>query len=441
MDVTVVGGGIAGLAAARALALDGATVRVLEASDRRGGRIGTDVVDGRPLERGPDAFLARSPHAAGLARAVGLGDQLVAPATGRAFVWTGGALRALPPGLVLGVPATFGPLRRSGILSPLEWARAAMEPLLPGAPAREDRSVGSLLSARYGRAVADRLVDPLLGGINAGDSHRLSLEAGAVQLWPVAATSRSIALGLRAQQRKAPPSDLPVFWTVAGGLASLVDAVADDLRGRGVAIELSSPVGSLGDVTGPVVLAAPASETAAMLHDVAPEAASVAQSIEYASVVLVTLVLPRDAFPAGFDGSGFLVPRVERRLLTACTVVTSKWSHLDTGADVVVRLSAGKRGDTRAMDLDDDELVRRLRIELALATGVRADPMWVRVVRHPDSFPQYDVGHVARVARLRGALPEGVAVAGAAYDGVGIPACIASGERAARDVVRCGSRR
>lgn len=440
MTVTVVGGGIAGLAAAHALAGAGEPVRLIEASERLGGKIATDVIDGRPFERGPDAFLARSPAAADLARAVGLGDELVAPATGQAFVLVNGTLRALPAGLVLGVPADFGPLRSSGIVSMRGWARAAIEPWLPGRPLTQDRSVGDHMALRYGKQVADRLVDPLLGGINAGDSYRLSLEAGALQLWPVARKSRSFARGLRDQRAAAPPpSDLPVFWTVRTGLASFVEAVAADLRRRGVEIVTVAEVTDIGPfVDGGVILAVPAFAAAPLLSGAA---ASIAAGIDYASVALVTLTLPRDAFANGFDGSGFLVPRVEGRLLTACTVMTSKWKHLDTGNDVVVRLSAGKRGDTRAMELDDDTLVARLRTDFADATGVTAEPTRVRVVRYPNSFPQYDVGHVGRVAALRAALPDGVAVAGAAYDGVGIPACIASGQKAAEMMLRRGSSR
>ena len=230
----------------------------------------------------------------------------------------------------------------------------------------------------------------------------------------------------------APPTDAPVFWTLRRGLSSLVDAVAADLDRLAVKVETERAVQSLDELDGDrVVLATPAFETARLLRPSAPIAAEMATMVDYSSVALVTLTLPGDAFGTTFAGSGFLVPRREGRLLTACTVLTSKWGHLDTKDDVVVRLSAGKRGDERAMTLDDDELVRRLRVELALATGVRSEPTSVRVVRWPKSFPQYDVGHVDRVTRLRSRLPRNVVVAGAAFDGVGIPACIASGNRAA----------
>lgn len=478
--VVVVGGGIAGLAAAwhlrQSSGSEGAAaaeVTVLEGDRRLGGKVLTTEFEGRPVEEGPDAFLARMPAAAELCREVGLGDDLTAPETGSAYIWTRGALHPIPTGTVLGVPAGLGAIRSAGMLSAAGKARAAIEPLLPRRPRQGDVAVGRLVAARFGRDVHERLVDPLIGGINAGRTDALSAEVSAAALAEVARTSRSLMLGLRTQRRAATATATaaaaaaagerasgattapPVFYGVRGGLGRLVDALSDRLRHAGAAVRVGEPVTSIdrapagrgwqvGTGTGAVieadavVVAAPAFVAAALLSDVSPRAGRMLGGIEYASVDLATVAFPRRAVAVP-KGSGFLVPRADGRLMTACTIVSQKWAAIDRPGDVVLRLSAGRFGDERSLGLDDTELVDQLTAELGEAVPVSGPPAASRVSRWVHAFPQFAPGHLDLVAAIEddlAATAPGVAVAGAAYRGVGIPACVTSGRAAAQRVLQ-----
>jgi len=441
--VTVVGGGIAGLAAAWEACRAGASVAVLEAGDRLGGRVATTQLAGRPVDLGADAFLTRAPHTAALdlCRELGLETELVAPAAEGAAVWTGGRLRPLPAGMVLGAPAGLSGLARvarSGILSPAGVARAAADLVLPRSGTTGDRSVGDLVARRLGRQVADRLVDPLLGGIHAGPSSRLSAEAVAPQLFSAASSHRSLVLALGAQRRAAQRSGAggPVFRSVAGGMGRLVGALVDALRAVGARLETGVAVEDVADLaTGPVVLATSASVAASLLGARAADAAAGLRAIEVASVALVALAYPAAAFPRPLAGTGFLVPAGEGRLLTACSYGSAKWPQWAGAGHVVLRASAGRAGDERALALGDAALVDRLHGELTAALGLTAAPADSVVARWPGAFPQYTVGHLARVDAIEASLARdlpGVALAGSSYRGVGIPACIASGRAAAR---------
>lgn len=457
--VVVIGGGIAGLAAAFHLQQAGRAVEVtiVEGDKRLGGKILTTPFAGRLVEEGPDAFLARVPAAAELCRQVGLGDELVSPATGKAYIWTRGALHPIPEGTVLGVPAGLRAIRAAGMLSPAAKARAALEPLLPGRRRAGDVAVGALVAARFGRQVRERLVDPLVGGINAGRTEVLSAEVSAAQLASAARSSRSLMLGLRAQRRAAaatPSSPAPVFYGLSGGLGQLVAALGTRLTEAGASVRVADAAtgvqrvdagrwsvttasGLSLDADG-VVVAVPAFVATALLSEASPRAARLLAGIEHASVDLVTVAYPRGAIdvPAG---SGFLVPRVDGRLLTACTVVSQKWPALDRPDDVILRLSAGRYGDERALELDDDELMARLTDDLADAVPMRGEPSSWRVSRWVRAFPQFAPGHLAVVAHVEddlAAAAPAVALAGAAYRGVGLPACIDSGRAAAERVLR-----
>ena len=437
--VAVVGGGITGLAAAWELVRSGARVTLLEASDRLGGRILTADVGGRPVDLGPDAFLSRVPEAMELCHQLGLGGELVSPAAEQALLWVGGRLRPLPAGLVLGAPTSLASVARSGTLSPAGMARAALDLVLPSAgDGSSDRSVGELVTARFGRQVHRRLVDPLIGGIHAGPSELLSVRATAPQLAAAAAMKRSLLLGLRAQRRAAAPASGPAFHTLRHGLGRLVRRLEEELRRAGVTVELHAPVESLAAVGADgTVVAVPAGPAARLLGG-SPQAAAELAAIDHASVALAVLVYPAGAFRRPLQGSGFLVPRHEGRLLTACSFASAKWPHWTAPGQVVLRASAGRWGDERAMALTDAELVARLHAELVEALGLREPPAHHRVARWVDAFPQYRVGHLDRVERIEAALARdlpGVAVAGPALRGVGIPACIAQGRRAARLVL------
>ena len=457
VDVAIVGGGITGLATAWFLRRNapGLSVTLVESGDRLGGKIRTSEWLGVPVEAGPDTFLARVPPAVELCRQVGLGDDLVPPATGRAFVWTRGRLRELPEGHVLGVPGRLGPLVRSGIVSPRGLARAGLDLVFPRRPTGPDPSVAEVVGGRFGREVVDRLVDPLLGGIHAGSTDRLSLASVAPAVAEAAARSRSLLLGLRSGSRRPPGTAAggdgdrePLFLSVRGGLGRLVDRLRERLDGVEVRTgtearelrrtepqrwRLSCSGDSAVDASS-VVLTVPAFAAAGLLRAACPEAATQLDSIRYASVATVTFAYRTEDVRQLPDGSGFLVPAVDGRLMTACTFLTSKWPELARSGRVLVRASAGRATDERALRLDDQALAEQLHRELTEALALVGEPEDVAVVRWPRAFPQYEVGHRARVTRIEKALDEaapGVAVAGAAYHGLGIAACVQQAEQVA----------
>ena len=444
MRIGIVGGGIAGLAAAHEVLLQGGTPIVFEADDRVGGKLRTERFAGTDIDTGPDSFLARRPEAVELCRELGLDGALEPPAATSAFVFARGALRRLPTGLVLGVPTDPLALARSGILSAWGAARAAAEPYVPGSPLGPDEALGAVIRRRYGAEVASRLVDPLLGGINAGDVDTLSIDTVAPQIAAAARRDRSLTRALKATP--APPTSTdPVFFTIPGGLAQLVDALVASIVERGGEIRTGDGVTAISstqitsrsgthDVQG-IVLAAPAYVTAPLIEPLVPDAAGALGAIPYASVAM-TLLAYDDA--RELDASGFLVPKTEGLLMTAASWASSKWAHLAKPGRILLRVSAGRHGDERAMALDDDDLVERVRADLATTMDVRCEPTEARVIRWSRSFPQYPPGHgdriAAAVAAVAGA-PGRLALAGAALNGVGIPACIGSGRGAARSVM------
>lgn len=447
--MVVVGGGIAGLAAAHHLADEPElAVTVCEAGPRLGGKVRTEEFAGVALDLGPDAFLARRPEAVELCGQLGLAEELVAPATTTAYVWARGRLRRLPEGLVLGVPTRLGPLARARVLSPWGVARVALEPLVPGRRQAGDEALGAVVRRRLGHEVHRILVDPLVGGINAGDTDRLSIESTAPAL-AAARGQRSLVRGARPPRTREATSPGPVFLTLPGGLGRLVKVLGTRLAAAGVEVFTETPVDALeqGDDGGyrlavaggvleadAVIVAAPAPVAARLLAPHAPDPAGALAAVDYASVALVALAYPPAAVSRPLDGSGFLVARGEGRLMTACSWASSKWAHLDPGRQVVLRVSAGRAGDARAGALDDDALVARLRLELHQALGITVVPSEVRVTRWRRAFPQYAPGHLARMAAAQAELARclpGVALAGAALSGVGLPACIGSGRRAA----------
>lgn len=444
----VVGGGIAGLAGAWELTKAGHDVVVLEASDRVGGVIRTTPFAGMPVDEGADAFLARVPAGKELAEEVGLGDDLVSPATGQASLWIGGRLKPIPGGHVLGVPIDLRAVAKAGVLSPLGLARAAAEPFVPGRALRDDEdvAVGALVARRFGREVQQRLVDPLLGGINAGRSDQLSIDVGAAPLAAAARKDKSLTRALRALRAANPPDpDAPVFYAPSGGMQRLVDALARALTDAGAELRTGTPVTDLASLEADhVLIATPAYVAAALVDPVSARAASILRDVDYASVVLVTLAYARTGMASPLTGSGFLVPRTEGRFLTAASVFSNKWPALNDDPDVViVRASAGRYGDDAPLALDDATIVERAHEELTEALGLRGAPRETRVSRWPRSFPQFRPGHLRRMAGVHAALAEDaphVAVAGAAVNGVGIPTVIGSAKAAAARLVASGAR-
>ncbi|QOV34886.1 protoporphyrinogen oxidase [Streptomyces ferrugineus] len=442
--VVVIGGGIAGLAAAHRVLAGGRRVTVLEASDRVGGKLLPGEIAGVRVDLGAESMLARRPEAVALAREVGLDERLQPPATATASIWTRGALRPMPKGHVMGVPGTASAL--AGVLSDEGLARIERDADLPRTEVGDDVAVGEYVAARLGREVVDRLVEPLLGGVYAGDAYRISMRSAVPQLYQAARTHDSLTEAVREIQAKAAANQQtgPVFMGIEGGVGQLPLAVTESVRARGGEIVTGAPVTELrreasggwrvaaGDRVlhaDAVVVAVPAPAAAGLLRAEAPEAAAELDGVEYASMALITLAYRRagTGLPAG---SGFLVPPVDGRTIKASTFASQKWGWIaDENPDVVVlRTSVGRYGETEILDRDDAHLVDVSRRDLEAATGLDATPLETRVTRWTDGLPQYPVGHHARVARVREHIAKvpGLAVCGAPYDGVGIPACIAS---------------
>jgi oxygen-dependent protoporphyrinogen oxidase len=411
-------------------AVDGASVTVHEASDHLGGKVHTSPFAGLAVDEGADAFLLRVPWAMDLVRELGLEDQVVHPTERRAYIWSRSALRPLPTQHVLGVPLDLDDLAGTGLLDDGELAETRAAYDQPGsAVTTDDVSVAVLVAEAAGRPVLDRVVAPLLGGINAGRVEDMSAATLTPQLLAAGRHPNGLLAGLREQRRGADP-DAPVFGSFVDGTQVLVDRLVELLRARRVTVETDDPVGSLDDFgTDGIVVATPAFEAGRLLRSEAITA------IPYASVVLVSVAVAAAAIDRPLDASGFLVARPEGLLLTACSWSSRKWAHLGTGETVVLRASAGSAEDQRAVDLPDDELAVHLLDELSTTMALAGPPSEIRVSRWHRSFPQYGVGHAERVADIEAGLPDHVVLAGAAYRGVGIPACIHSGREAARRLV------
>ncbi|MET8857834.1 protoporphyrinogen oxidase [Streptomyces sp. NPDC004579] len=442
--VVVIGAGIAGLAAAHRLLGRGTRVTVVEASDRVGGKLLPGEIAGVRVDLGAESMLARRPEALDLAREVGLTDGLRPPATATASIWTRGALRPMPKGHVMGVPGTAAAL--AGVLSDEGLARVERDAELPRTEVGEDVAVGEYVAARLGREVVDRLVEPLLGGVYAGDAYRISMRSAVPQLFQAARTHDSLTEAVREIQARAAASGQtgPVFMGIEGGVGRLPLAVARSVRARGAEILTGARVTELRR-TAPtgwqvvagervlradaVVVAVPAPAAAALLGAESPAAAAELRTVEYASMALITLAYRR-ADAALPEGSGFLVPPVDGRTIKASTFASRKWGWIaDEDPDVLVlRTSVGRYGETEILEREDAHLVDASRHDLREATGLDAEPLQTRVTRWDDGLPQYPVGHHARVARIREEVAKlpGLVVCGAQYDGVGIPACIAS---------------
>lgn len=452
-SVVVVGGGITGLATAHRLLKSGRpglSVTVLESSTRIGGKIRSASfagVDG--VEEGPDAYLARVPQAVALSRELGL--DVTNPATGHAAVFRRG-LHPIPDGLVLGVPSDLGALARSPLFGWRGKVRAALEPLVPSAP--DDDSIGHWVRHRLGDEVHEYLVDPLVGSIYAADTDRFSL-AMVPQLSELA-SRRSVSSAARRRRRSMPPSTSPVFETPRHGLGRLIESLANEIIRLGGLIATDSPVTAIGRDSAPrprwavetasqvhradaVVVTSPARHSASLFTAISPDVALGLAMADHASVAIVLAAVDGRSAESWRDSSGYLVPKPEQRHVTAVSFASNKWPHWrPADGSHIVRISIGRDGnDDSVREWDDDQLVTTALEEFAHHTGWSGRPTATRVARWIDSFPQYRPGHLQRLAALERRLNDdgpGIRLAGASHRGIGLPACIAQADEAARDI-------
>ncbi|SDD35797.1 protoporphyrinogen oxidase [Glycomyces harbinensis] len=441
--VLVVGGGITGVAAAHRLRErlgPDAEIIIAEQSMRLGGKIRTVEFAGRPVETGAESLLAARPEAIGLARDVGLGDAIVHPAALKPALSLGGELVDFPAGHMMGIPGD--PADVAAIANAKERPDNGMAILEPGA----DMSVGALVRERLGDEVLDRLVAPMLAGVYAGDVDRLSVRAVMPQL--AAALERHARLTEAVAEIKRPSTGKPVFATIDGGLDRLVTATSAASRAE---IRLGMTVRELRQtpegwevIAGPVpdpikitadalVIAVPASPAADLLRSVEPQAAAALSGVAYASVALAAFAFDKVELP---QRSGFLTPASEGKTVKAATFASQKWPRLGRRRQIV-RVSMGRLGEEALLQYDDATLAKTALRELGEHLGQRLpEPVEQRVDRWGGALPQYAPGHLTRVAAAREALASHrrIAIAGAAVDGVGIAACVASGQAAAEDI-------
>jgi oxygen-dependent protoporphyrinogen oxidase len=463
--VAVIGGGVSGLTAAFLLKDAGLAVTVLEGSPRLGGKLSVSEVGGVAVDAGAEALLARRPEGIGLIGELGLSGELETPGTTAAGIWTRGRIRALPRRQFMGVPADLDELAATGILSAAGLGRARADLSLPDSGSDFDESVTSRVGGRFGAELVDRLVEPLLGGVFAGRCEDLSFEATLPGLAQAARGHSSLAQAA-ASLLPAPPTPgeqatagrvqpaPPVFTTLTGGLGTLPAVLAQAsgavIRTSAMVRELArTPTGwrlTVGSAHAPegldadaVIIAVPGRPASRLLTGTAGTAAAALGEIRYASMAIVTLAYPAAAFGAPPTGSGFLVPAVDGRAVKAVTLSTVKWPHLrrDEPGLHIVRCSVGRLGEDAVLQRDDAELAALAGADLRDATGVQGQPVDVRVSRWGGGLPQYSVGHLDRVAAIRAgiAAQPGLAVCGAAYDGVGIPACISTARLAVDQVL------
>jgi protoporphyrinogen/coproporphyrinogen III oxidase len=469
--VVIVGGGISGLATAFALreqaAAAGLSVRciVLEAGSSWGGKIVTHRIGELTTEAGPDSFLSQKPAGLELVAKLGLTDQLInTNETGKkAFVLSDGRLHELPEGLVTFVPKDLGPFLRSGLLSWPALLRMALDVVIPRGGSQGDESVASFFRRRFGTQAFDRVLEPLMAGIYAGDAEQMSLKATFPRFLELERQYGSVIRGMMAVKKQAAAMSpggpkRTMFVSLKNGLSDLVTALTARLTQQGVELRLGCQVAALrvrshqlgrwmydlilndGSALSceSLVLATPAYVAADLLRPLTPIAGGLLEMIPYASTATIAMAYPAADVAGAVEGFGFIVPRKEGRDLIAATWTSLKWPHRAPSDRVLIRCYAGGVGREAILQLDDQSLIARVRAELSTICGITAEPKYVEVNRWWKAMPQYTIGHLDRLAQLDAALSRygGLVLTGAGYRGVGIPDCIRDGAVAAGRVVR-----
>jgi protoporphyrinogen/coproporphyrinogen III oxidase len=461
-DTIVAGGGIAGLAVAYELSRRGISFVVLEASGRVGGVILSEQVDGFTIDAGPDALLIQKPEAICLCREIGLGDRLVSTRPPRlAYIQRSGRLHALPAASVLGIPTRIEPFLRTHVFSWSGKLRMAAELFVPARTDDADESIGAFMTRRFGREATDYLAEPLLAGIHAGDVHRLSIKSlfprfrdaerkyGSL-LRAFASPSSRGAKTTNGAARPVNPSERPTddegaFKSLPGGLTEMVDALGTALGTMN--IRTNARIAEVAG-TGPfdvrlssgellraraVVFATPTYATADLLQRRDARLASLCGAVPYSSVATVALAYRRSAIAHPLNGSGFVVPRLEKSGILAGSWLSSKWPNRAPEDAALLRTFIGGARDPQAFEHDDRDLIARSIAALTPILGIRADPLFTRVYRWTRASAQHEVGHLDRVAAIDAALAghPGLFVTGSGFRGVGIPDCVADGRSTA----------
>lgn len=465
--IAILGGGIAGLSAAWALekarrAGQDVEFALYEAAGRLGGVIASETIDGCVIEGGPDSFLTEKPAAAQLCRELGIGDQLLSSndAERRTYILVGKRLIPLPDGLMFMVPTKLVPTALTPLFSWSTKLRMAREFLFPPAPATVDESVADMTRRHFGQETVDRLVSPLLSGVYGGNASQLSVRAVLPRMVDMERRHRSLSRAMLAARKSAPPSSgsaarPSLFTTLRGGMSQMVDAIAAQLPAGSV--HLSTEVHAIGrderprqparwtvesgfgqDSFDAVILALPAWGSASLLRLLDHPLAEALSGVPYSSSITVTLGYDRAQLAGLPPGFGFLVPAIEKRAMLACTFVHAKFAGRVPEDKGLLRCFLGGSGNEALLGESDAYLTTTVLKELEAILGVNARPLFVCIHRSRQAMAQYGVGHLERIQLVRdrvAALP-GLALAGNAYQGIGVPDCIRTGHEAAASVLR-----
>lgn len=458
--VVIVGGGITGLSAAFYMQREvqknnyPLDILVVEASNRLGGKIQTVRRDGFIIERGPDSFLIRKKSVDLLAQDLGIEGELVRNATGQAHVLVNNKLHPIPGGSVMGVPTEVGPFIQSSLFSLSGKMRAAGDLLLPRAGIEGDQSLGKFFRRRLGNEVVENLIEPLLSGVYAGDIDQMSLECTLPQFQTIEKNHRSLILGMKKTQVPQKgghgATKQGAFHSFRNGLETLVEELEEQLQHctilKGTRVEKlersdEKTIVQLNNgqfvEADAVILAIDHAVAARLLKE--QEVLQRLEEIQTTSVATITLAFPADAVVQETEGTGFLVARSGDFSITACTWLHRKWPSTTPKGKVLLRAFVGRIGDEAIVDLPDVEIERIVLKDLRKIMQINGDPDFSIVTRWKEDRPQYRVGHKERIAAARASLKEAypsVKLAGASYDGVGLPDCIDQGKAASTEILQ-----
>ncbi len=462
-QVVIIGGGITGLSAAwqlqKSVAQQGVQLAytILEQSDRWGGKIQTDTVEGfgdAPfvLDYGPDAFLTRKPWAYELARELGLSDAIlpINVENNRTFVLHDGQVVPLPEGLQLLVPTQWRPFLESPLFSPWGKLRTAFDLILPRRQSEADETLANFVRRRLGAEVLDRVAEPLLGGVFNGDPECQSMLATFPQFPALEKQHGSLIRGSRAgrHERKATPSTVPPFISFKTGTNDLVKALIGQLTGE---MRLNCSVSGIerlahdryriltGDgmtiEADAIIIATPANMTAKLLQEITPEASQQLSGIPYSGIGSAFFAFRREDVPHPLKGFGLVIPGSEKRMIDGVTWISSKWNYRAPSGHVLLRVFFGGSRTAASLQLDDNEIYSAIRGEFRDIFGITTKPLFHRIYRWMEGYPQYNLGHLERIASAEAALPATIKIAGNAYRGVGVPDCVRQGREAATKVI------
>ncbi len=474
MKLTIIGGGITGLAAAYYAQKQTdrpIEITLLEQADYWGGKLITTRIphdEGQfVIEGGPDTFVVTKPWGVNLCKELGLFERLrgTNPEVRTTYILKNGNLHELPGGLTMMIPTEFGPLIRSGLLSWPAKVRMGMDFFIPAANDNGDETMAEFVTRRLGRAAYESLIEPLMSGIYAGDGDKLSLQATLPYLRDLEQKYGGLvkgALAVRKERVKKAKTTVrsphpaqrssSIFLTPLTGLAEIVDALVDELESYGVDLRLGTTVQSVSQTpdgyhihlvngdsiqTDGLILATPTYVSGALISNFAPGLAAELAAIEYVSTATVTLAFREEDLPRSLDGYGYVIPRSEERKALACTWTSTKFPHRAPDGHALVRVFIGRAGQENQITWEDDALLEIARTELEQTLGISVKPLLTRIYQWKKAMPQYNLGHPKRLSRIHTTLDDfpGLGLAGNGYQGIGIPDCIHSGELAVEKIL------